>query len=432
MFLLSANARRAAWLVPLLCAPAALAAPGDHIRTGDTTITPAVDVGFEYRNNVYRAAEDPLAGGNLRVAPQLSLGVDSTQNAFEIDGEWELRKFLFVSEEDPDLRALRIAGADRFNDFNVGAALSVLRNEAVGLELSDRVTLRNNQTDRGVLGSPFFTQVRNELQGGLRLSPGEALDIIPGGQWSYDDYRIADESAFRTRFNSRHVYGPRLDVSWDFFPRTSMVLEAEGQWNRWGDNSVPVVDSFSGDPGEVTVPDSVHVRVLAGLQGRFTERIFVDLIGGYGTALYDSVGGVAAENEDLTGVDGLIGSAGVRYRLVRDGSQSLEAGLGFTRDFSDAFFTNYALYNQVHAQLGADIAGLLPKAKYSIRFEEYQGAVVRNDVLNRFDGELGYPFKAWGKLTAGVAWQQRAVEQAVFEGAEYDEVIFSLLGTFQY
>lgn len=418
----------------ILLAGTAMAGPGDHIRTGDTTIVPDIDLGMEYRTNTYRAPSDPVAGANLRIAPGLEVDVDSDNNAFTLGGEWEIRKYVFLATESPEFRQELIRAIDRFNDFNIGAELDLLKKESVGLRIRDQVALRNNSTDRGVLGNPFVTQVRNALGGGLRISPGEALDIVPGAEWAYDDYRIADSNPFRSRFNSRNTYGPRLDVRWDFFPRTGFVLEGSGMFHTWNEPTVAVQDPVSGVAGVIAVPDSVHVKVLTGLAGRFTERVFIDLLVGYGNALYEpSVGGVIDEAAaDLKGVQGLIGSVQTRYKLMRENEASAEVSVGFKRDFDDAFFTNYVAYNHVFGSAAFAVGGFRPRIKHSIRFEDYSGAVVRDDVLNRFDSEIAYAFRDWGEVSGGMSWQQRGIVQTALKSAEYDEFTFGLKSTWTY
>ncbi len=414
-------------------APAA-AAPGDHVRAGDLTATPEVDLGMEYRTNTYRAPTDPTPGANLRVAPRLDLDVDTTDNAFRLAGQWEVRKFLFVAADDPDLRAEQIQALDRFNDFNVRGELDLLSSRPVGLVLNESAALRNNQTDRGVLGKPFVTQVRNVLGGGVRVSPGDALHIVPGGQWSYDDYRIPDVDATRTRFNSRNAYGPTLNVKWDFFPRTSLVLDGSTTFNRWVDNEVPVVDLTSGETTSLDLPDSTFVKVRTGIRGRLTERVLLDLYAGYGQALYQAslTGAVSEAAASLRGLEGLLAAVQARYKLIRESDQSAEVGVGYKRDFEDSFFTNYVSYDYAFANAAFDVAGFRPRMQYGMRFERYSGAVVRNDVLSRLDAELGYQFRDWGRVSGGMFWQQRAVAQAAYQSAEYDDFTFRVATTWSY
>ena len=399
------------------------AAPGDHIRTGDTTITPALGLGYEFASNIYRADADPTAASSLVISPALDLRVDSPQNAFKIGGVWDLRKFLTVSDDGSDSfdRAARIRSLDRFNDFNVSASLDALRKESVGLRLYEKATLNNRETESGLAGSPFTPQRVAKLRGGVRVSPGPALDIVPGAEWAWDEYRMATNSQSQTRFNARNTYGPNLDVKWSFFPRTSFVLRADALFYRWSDNELDATQATGEIFGQsFAVPNSNHYKVRTGLQGRFTERIFLDLQVGYVTAQYDEAavadeGGDAAA--DLGGLPGLLASAQARYVLTEE----TQFSLGYNRDMMDSFFTNYVTYDKLGAGLMADIGGLQPSVSYSIQFESYQGEVVRTDVLNRFDVGLAYDVSKWCVLNSTAYWQQRAIAQTVYQSAEFDD-----------
>lgn len=411
----------------------AWAGPGDHIRAGSATLMPQLDLGLAYDNNVYRAATDPITGGHLAVSPSLRLLVDTEQNTFELAGNWDIRKYLFLGTDVPEKPEM-IRAVDRYNDFDVGAKFDLLRQESVGIVIEEQVTLRNNETDRGVLANPFLTQVRNRLGGGVRVSPGDALDVIPGAAWAYDDFRIADERAFRTRFNSRHTYGPTLDTTWSFFPRTALVLRGDAMWHWWQQNTVPVFDPLTGAAGALAVPDSLHVKAQTGIEGRFTEHLFVDLVGGYGTATYEpsETGGIPADAANVRGADGILATAQLRYRVARGPENAFDVSVGYQRDFLDAFFSNYVVYNQMQAQANANLRGVRPHLSYGIRFEEYSGAVMRHDILNRFEGSLGYEFQEWGMIAASTAWQQRAIREDAYQSAEYDALTVALTSTWTY
>lgn len=413
-------------------ASAAFAAPGDHIRAGDTTITPDVDLGFEYATNVYRAEADPTPGANLRVSPGLTIGVDSPNNSFDLSGEWRIRQFLFVGSDTGPDRAERINALSRYNDFNLAAKIDTLKNETVGLVISESASLMNNQADNEFSDAPYSTQVRNSLGGGVRVSPGPALGIVPGGTWRYDDFRLSEVIGERQRFNSRNAYGPTMRVQWNFFPRTSLVLDTSYMLHRWSEN-----EASSGEQGvsTVAVPDSNQFRIQTGIQGRFTQRIFVDLMVGYGMGIYDaaSVDGALADvtgaDDDLNGLAGLLVTTQIRYKLAPTSA----IALGYNRSFEDSFFTNYVLYNQLYAELKADVAnGFQPSIRYGVRFEEYVGGVVRSDVFSRFDANLSYNLSDWSTITLGGGWQQRAIAQTELKAAEYNDVRVNLLSTFRY
>jgi hypothetical protein len=360
--------------------------------------------------------------------------VDTPQNQFLLGGQWELRKYLTVADDgssDVD-RAVRISALDRFNDFNVSASVDSFKHEVVGLRLYEQATLRNNEADSGVTGDPFTTQLRNALGGGLRISPGQALEVVPGASWSFDEYRLPVSAGLsRTRFNSRNTYGPNLKVKWDFFPRTSLVSDFSLEFNRWAENEVTsdAIDPLFGD--SITLPDSTHLKFNTGLQGRFTERVFLDLLAGYGTAIYDEttvVEDLAQAGTDLTGGRGILATVQLRYKMTDE----TQASIGYKRSFSDAFFTSFVAYDHLYAQLSASVADVRPTLRYSMRMEQYDGQVIRSDVLSRLDAGVAYDVQRWAALSAGVFWQQRAVAEQLYDDAEYDDFTFSFTTRFIY
>jgi len=408
-------------LLAILLSAASIAAPGDHIRAGDAVLVPDIDIGMEYRTNVYRKDQNPVPGANLRVSPGLNLKVDNPMNAFNIGGEWELRKFFFVGDagSGPVSASEQIQNLDQFNEVSLDANLDALKQEVVGIQLSNGAAVKNNLTDASLNSDAFNTRIRNQLSGGLRISPGPALAIIPGGTWVYDDYRATGSPD--KRYNQRQSYGPTLQTTWDFFPRTSFVFRGDYLLYSWSENVVSdgVDPSLGG--GTIELPNSRHLKFDTGLSGRFSNKLFLDTLFGYGFAVYD--GADLADN--LKGLDGFRTSLQLRYAV----SENAQASLGYKRDFTDSFFTNWIAYDNLYALLQANVADFRPSAKFSGRFEEYAGGNQRNDLLLRFDLNAAYDIQTWASVSSGFGWQQRA---SSLNTVEYDDYQFRLFGTFKY
>ena len=405
----------------LLFSAQALAGPGDHIRAGDAVLVPEIDLGMEYRTNVFRTEADPTAGANLRVSPGLDMDVDNPNNQFKLGGEWELRKFFYVGDDGTrKTTAERIASLDQYNQFGVNAILDALKQEVVGLQVRNITSVRNNLTDAALAASPFNTRIRNNLAGGLRISPGPALALVPGATWIYDDFRTAGEGDER-RYNQRSTYGPNLESRWDFFPRTALILNASYLINDWSENVITddVDESLNG--GRIEVPNSHHIKFDTGLSGRFSPKIFLDIKVGYGTAVYPD----SADALSLTGLEGVLTSFQVRYAM----SEAAQASVGYKRDFTDSFFTNYIAYNNVFAMLQGNLSGFRPSMKYSFRGEDYIGLDQRQDILMRFDLNMAYDIQEWAAINSGFGWQQRA---SSVDTVEYDDFQVRLFGTFKY
>lgn len=422
-------------LLVVAASPAA-AEPGDHIRPSDTvTIIPTLDLGMEYRTNVYRDEDDATPGANARISPGIAIAAEGPDHEFSLGGEWDLRKFFYVGEvTDAEGAGLtqseRLQNLDRYNDFSIAAATELFKQSPVGLVLTDRIGLRNTTTDAEFAEQPFNTQFRNVLAGGVRISPTSALSITPGGSWAYDDYRIAVISS--ERYNARMTYGPTLVARWAFFPRTSLVLSGEYMFHRWAENRIVVDDVATG----VALPDSEHARVMVGIEGQLTSRLFANIGVGYGVAVYDEdsvdiaavVPSAALDGDlsaDVGGLDSLLTVAQLRYVL----SEESEVFAGYERSFVDSFFTNYVAFDYVYVGSALQLGDFRPAVKYGVRLEDYDGAVDRNDAFHRLNLDLGYDLDDWAALGAGTALQARRSQE---EFVEYDDWSIYLLARFAY
>jgi len=403
----------------------ALAAPGDHIRAGEVEIIPDLDVGAEFRTNVYRSEAGPVPAANLRVAPGVTLGVASDDHSFTAGGEWQLRKFVFRGE---DAVSGTVSGLDRFNEFGVAAGADLFRRSAVGLRLQEGVALTNWRADAENAELPYTSQFRNNIGGVVRLNPGPALEIAPGASWTFDSFLVPGRTGERA-LNSRHTYTPALDLKWLFLPRTSLLVRGTYAFNQWEQN---VFTTEISDVGmDISLPNSHQVKVTAGVDGRFTEKLFVQALVGYGTAVYLDDTDPQDAPAAISGIKGLLLSAQVRYDVSKGAPDrpGTNVTVGYVRDFKDSVFTSVQDINSVFAQLDARLGPVQPVVRYELRAEGYTGDITRSDLVNRVDGDVSYWFRDWASFTLGMGWQQRASN---VDNVEYDDVQGRALATFVY
>ena len=410
-----------------------MAAPGEHIRLGpDATMAPRLATAFEYRSNVYRQEIEPEGGGWLRFAPGLAIGAESDKNQVIFDGEWELKKYIFVESTDQLSSGEQVKNLDRFDNFAIDFDGSFLKDRKVGFELHNLATLRSTASDADYSAAPFTVQLRDELSGGLRASPSKALTVNVLGDYAYDEFRTPPVGDAKPEiFNRRHTYGPVFTGKYAFLPRTSWIVDARLLFFDWVDNVIAANPASPTGEAELNKPDSTHIKVKTGIEGQYTEKLFADVVVGYGVGIYDeaNAGGTEALVDaaaDVGGLDGLLLAAQIRYKVT----EKTLAALGYRRDFMDSWATNYIQYDYVFAQFSGTVAkSLRPSIKYSIRLEDYQGDTPRADVVNRFDVGLDWAAQDWAVLGAGVGWQQRASDLA---DVEYDDVTIGLHATFTY
>ncbi|MEN0062917.1 MAG: hypothetical protein AAGA48_12255 [Myxococcota bacterium] len=420
-----------AWLLggALATSSVAWGAPGDHIRVGAIELSPTLDLGSEYRTNVYRSEQDPVPAANVNFAAGLGMAANGEDHRFEARGRWEIQKFFFVGTQQvgvPRPSGQRIGSLDRFDNGSASLAMESFKRNRVGFSIRDALTQRNTTADAEYADLPYTSHLRNDFAFDLRFSPSSALSITPNGTWSYDDFRIPRLEAGGDRsLNQRHIYGPSLDLEWRFLPRTAVVLDADVTWQNWAENAL---DS-NGDDEEIELPNSTFYKVRGGLDGQFTRRLFAQVLLGYGIGVYD--GTSQAASLGTSGLDGLLFKFSLRYDLTqavgdRPGSR-LRAG--YTKDFNDSFFSNYLALNAFNLEYTGRMGRFEPSARYSIRFEKYNGELARNDVLNRFQLGLATPLGTWARLSVGGWWQQRA---SSVENVEYDDFHFQVLTSFAY
>jgi len=414
----------------LLSSSTAVAGPGDHIRVGAFELAPTVAMGSEFRSNVYRSEDDAVPAANLDLATGLGLSADGDDHQFDLGGLWELRKFFFVGPQQVGAerpRGQRISALDRFDSGNARFGLDSFRRSRVGVTLHDDVALQNTTADAEYADLPYTTHFRNALGGGLRLSPSPAFSITPGGNWSYDDFRIPRVANERDRtLNERHTYGPDLDVEWRFLPRTALVLDGSFELNDWATN---LLDAEDEEEEDIEIPDSRFVKVRGGIDGQFTRRLFAKAIVGYGVAAYQ--GTSARARRGVSGIDGLLVRFSLRYDLTQptDDRPGSRISGGYTKDFNDSFFTNYLALDAFDLGYTGRFGRFEPRLAYSLRFERYEGELQRSDLVNRLDLEIATPLRDWARLSIGGWWQQRASDMA---NVEYDDFHFRLSTRFSY
>lgn len=425
------------WLIPTTAAwlpAAAWAGPGDHLRAGPVEVTPSVEVGAEYRTNVYRSEEDAIPAANLRVAPSLRLSRSTEANELRFEGEWELRKYFYQGQSEtlPTSLDPSPANLDRFDEFSVLGGVDVFKKSPIGLRLQDDLRLVNFRADAEYADIPYSSNLRNHLSGAVRLNPGQALEIAPGGMWTYDSYRIPSVNGSDRSLNGRNIYGPIVDVKWSFFPRTALVASFESVYVRWDVNALSGVSDVGIGAG-VALPDSRQTKGNVGVDGRLTERISAQVFVGYGEAIFDGSTTTASTGAaaGARGWDGVSLRTQVKYAITPDTEQQRGTSVtaGYVRDFEPALFTNFAQIDKVFVDATARIRALEPNLRFERRFEDYVGDISRQDIVDRATANLRVNVTDWAAFTTGAWWQKRGSTDAV---VEYSDFALHALATLAY
>jgi hypothetical protein len=417
----------------------ARAEPGDHIRTGDAEIIPSVMVGSEYRSNVY--LEEGLEGGgatavnpgfNLMVVPRIEIVVSGTDVTLDLDAYYELTKYLTPG----------LSNLDQYSDFGLGGQFIVLPDALLGVKIDER--MRNEGTeDEAVYSDHAYTShFSNESTGQLSVRPGGALQLDGGGTFLYDDYNVPtvtnpDESI---DLNERIGYGPTLNGQWKFLPKTAVVANFIYRWFDWQNNTLDA-DGDGGDPTDVGavigVPDFTEWRAETGIRGRFTQRLVLELLVGYGQMIYDEessdAGGDFSEGDvgaDLTSFgEGLTTTVGVNYTP----EEAHQLSVGYQKSFEDSYFTNYMTYHLGYFRYRGIFArdwSVVTELTY--RYESFVGEITRQDnvIGAKLDGS--YQLSDFAALGLGAGWIERSSADGQHPEIEYDDVNVHVSATFTY
>lgn len=405
----------------------AVADPGDHIRVGDATITPSLDLGLEYRTNPLRLEANSIPGVNMRIAPRVEMTLESQEVDMRLGGDYQLIKFF--SE--------RLTNLDRFNQFNVDVGIDVLKDQVIGFRFADNVGIDSNPS--GDQTGSYHTQFRNRFDGASVIRVGPTLAFTLGGFYRVDSYRVPevfDDTGRLRAFNFRDSYGPTWSADWTFFPRTAVVYYGSYDIQRWGATCISTGNAQQALGSSLALPDNNHLKMQAGLRGRITERMTVVVTGGYGSGRYleDSVDGCEDSNaeayaQDVKGIDHLLVTTQIQY----DFGVGQRVAVGYRKDFLDSWFTNYTSFNELYGTYTGRMGSRFGLSSgVRMRFENHFGQESRADIRLQANGDLTYYFQDYASVTAGAAWIQRATSDVVDQSLEFDDVNIHLLGTFTY
>lgn len=440
----------------------ALAAPGDHVRAGDAVITPSLTTGLEYHSNVYlsddKTPQSAAFGGTAWILqPRVGLELEGADVQFNLGAGWGVRKYLDFNEDNPQLQ-----NADRFNDFDANLGLAALNRNVIGLRLDDKFEIQNSPSEMPTLvdGNANVVHLSNDLNGGIAVRPGSALELGVLGNLGFDRYTVPEEIFLEKQgdpnINNRANYGPVLDIKWRFLPKTTLSLGGSLNWLRWDNNLVealgPEVEGASYG-AYIGKPDAFAWRTGLGLKGQFTAKLALAAEIGYGQMLYDeqsvidSAAGVPSTSNELAQVgeetfardltsfgEGFTANAQVAYAPIKGQTFTL----GYKKDFQDAFFTNYVVYNYAFLRYEGLFASRFgATGEFTYRIDAYHGEVARSDQNLRLKLGGAYRFNDYLSASLSGGWSERAClesscEGGVFFSTQYDDLFVTAGATFTY
>ena len=337
-----------------------------HVKAGGTKVAGSVELGSSVSSNPAQAVSAPFAGVALHLEPALHVQRDRPTSLVTLDARYALRKYLNGGA----------TAYDRYTDFDLSTRVSTGLELPLGLELRHRSGMQADPFG-GYSSQSNTLHLHNDIdvRGVARV---QTLRLHAGGTFDHDSFASPDGSR-----DLQLAPGAVAGIKWMTLPRTAVVLE--GSWNE-----VMKSGSSGGASGR-------HLRVLGGLRGRKTERTTGTLTAGYGVGLYGE--------GNISGLNGILVEAGVRHEV--DDRRAFS--LSYRKDFETVFFTSAAAYHSVEARLSSSHgARWTSELVVDPRYQIYRGAVGRNDLLLRAEGNVDYELRSGIRLHGQLSYRQRA------------------------
>jgi hypothetical protein len=276
----------------------------------------------------------------------------------------------------------------------------------------------------------------------VSLRPGGALSLDVGGRFSYQNIFTPDEASvenLQANLNSKTHLGPTVKAKWAFFPKTAFVANYSYSRLDWAENLVVAKGDNTGTDtiGDwLAVPDGTAHKAWGGILGRFTERVVLNLSGGYARFTYDEASVVDFASEvGLSGSDGEVNAASVGFDADATGipdslllvaelewtpSIASQVTLGYRKDIQDSWFTNYVSYHYGFLRYQGLLASRMGlEGEFGYRLEKYVGEVTRDDQLVQVKGGLAYKANEWLQVGLKGFWVRRLSPSSPL--AEYDD-----------
>ena len=414
---------------------AAAAGPGDHIRVGNTVVTPSVSASLFWRSNPYLSdgsdGEEVRSGAGLTLRPALDLKSKNSNYDFSLGSSYTGKKYITDGMDN----------LNRWSDFEIRAALRALPEAKVGLALSNTLRNAGRETDSTFSEDPYQGRFEEKVAAAAVLRPGSSMELSLGGTAALQKYTAPEDTAFQSDdpagLNNRSAFGLVADYRWRFFPKTAVVVQVDQTWFRWEREVVPLAGTtdFTGKP------DGSLLHAMAGVNGRFSEKVSLKALAGYGQVINDESSVVAAGQ-------GLAGDFETDYRglalnseVAYDATESQKVSVGYRRDFQDVYFTNFQIYDEVFLRYaGTYVDRLTLAGSLTRRVEDFGGTVSRSDRTIRPSVEAKYLVQDFLDVNAAMSWTQRTSPGGTVAGETveandavgYSDVNLLLGATFTY
>jgi hypothetical protein len=420
-------------LIGLCSSASAQAGAGDHVRAGGAEFTPSVSFLTEWRSNVYLVEATAQSGLNIQVVPKIGLKLSGTGMDLALDGQYRARYYT----------SSKLKNLNDFSEADVKLDIDIGKTSIIGFKIDDGFSIKTQATEASYAKRALTTILQNDTTGAITIRPGGALSVDLGGRFSYQNIFTPTEASLanaNANLNSKTHLGPSARMKWTFFPKTAFVANYAYSIFDWSQNLVVAKGDNTGTDtiGDwLAIPDGTSHRAWGGLLGRFTDRLVLNLTGGYARFVYDEASvvnyaskvGLDAGNAEVDtgsvgfGADatGLPDSLLIVVELEWSPSIASMFTAGYRKDINDSWFTNYVAYHYGFLRYKGLLGSRLGiEGEFGMRSEKYVGEVNRTDQLLRTEAGVAYKASRFMQVGINGYWIRRL--SAGFPLAEYDDL----------
>ncbi len=329
---------------------------GIGIRAGDLELHPGIAAEGGYDSNYFQrsgdSTEEVISTVRLRVTPSFSVSTLGPQRR-GVDGNGaEPPKVDFRATASGSYNELiatdrqyrEQASNQRNFSGRVGFNLDILPHRPWGGDLMadfQRTVEPSNNPDTQFA----FDRDTVRFGAGIVWQPGGGLfDWRLGYELRYNHF---EETTFRNLDNTHHYL--KTKGRWRFLPRSALVYSAELGFINYASDENSILN------------DSQPVRSLIGFNGLITNHFALLAMAGWGASFYDST-----TLSPIHNYDSVIAHGEFKWfilpqpRLPEDGAKVglSSVALGYTRNFTDSYLTDYYQRDRMYLNFSYFFAGV--------------------------------------------------------------------------
>ena len=439
----------------LLCSSAN--ASDNYIGLGPYQFNPQVSVSYEYRSNIFLTPQDTennatTGAGSVLINPVVKFKLDGSTIKVLAGSSYNARVYLDNTYSD----------LNRFKDIQFIGSGRLFPNGKAGLQLSETFVISGREiesaTDTTTVETgdgkdlAYVQAISSKTNLGLAFTPGPILSLNAGGSYGFQYVQNTSQTEDTENLNSKTDTGLYVDLHWKLLPKTTILILGSRNSFDWDNNllinpipTIALLDDCQVIAGNeptapycyVGTPDGASSNMKVGLSGQISDNLILKAIAGMSSNSYSEESVISAMDEkfaggytsgerdtvtygvteSMSGLEGIISEVGFTYFYT----EKQQFSLMYNRGNQDAFFTNYSIFKEFKTthvwkpNVKTNVTNL-----FNIRFDNYYGAVSRNDTKLTYSGNVAYAFTKRMNGRLGLGYRELINTQEEFQ----DQVTF--------